>query len=73
MNAPAILLLTGLAMTLAAWTFFRLPGRRFWTTAPVWQAARYLRPAGAVLWGCGFAAGMVGATWIASRYVSLGG
>jgi len=54
------LIFGGPALVLAGWLFFRLPGVRFWTFAPVWRANRYLSPVGVTLWIVGLVAPIVG-------------
>jgi len=60
--------IAGVAQFLAGWMFFRHLGQRFWVVAPIWQASRFLSPAGVALWVGGMALMFVG---VAAMYSAM--
>ena len=56
------LFILGMALFILGWLFFRNPGVSFWTFAPIWQAKKYLSPAGVALWVSGIFIAWAGVT-----------
>jgi len=48
-----ILVVTGVLMCLAAWSFFRLEEHKFFTMVPFTDAHQYMRQPGGTIWWTG--------------------
>lgn len=65
MHPALMVMFLGVALSVASWVWFRLPGQDFWFAAPFWRASKYLRPAGARLWVAGSLITLSGMLWLA--------
>jgi hypothetical protein len=63
MHPSLYLMALGVALSVASWVWFRLPGKAFWKLVPIWRSSEWLRPAGVWLWIAGTIVGFIGLGW----------
>lgn len=64
-EASMFVMLAGLVLAFAGFIFFRKPGVPLWFHGPVWRAAEYVTPTGAMLWKAGSVLGLLGTAALA--------
>jgi hypothetical protein len=69
MHPPILVVFLGIGISLVSWIWFRHPGQPFWFSGPVWQASKYVTPAGVRLWIAGSVVSGVGVLWLLGSWL----